>query len=130
MKIMVCYTGSQSSRRALDLAIRHARVFKGKLYLVASMKKGTTDEQEEINKIEKAHQEALETLKQEGIDCEARLLVRGVSPEEDLVHYAGEENVDEIVIGIRKRSKTGKRIFGSTAQHVILNAHCPVVTVK
>lgn len=65
-----------------------------------------------------------------GIDCETRLLVRGFTPDEDLVHYANEEDVDEIVIGIRKRSKVGKRIFGSTAQHAILNAHCPVVTVK
>lgn len=130
MKIMVCYTGSPSSRRALELAVAHAKVFNAKIYLVASMKKGTTEEQEEITKIEEAHQEASKIVKKMGIDCQTRLLVRGFTPEEDLVHYAKEENMDEIVIGIRKRSKMGKRIFGSTAQHVILNAHCPVVTVK
>ncbi len=130
MKIMVCYTGSRSSRQALGLAIQHAKVFNGKLYLVASMKKGTAEEQEEITKIEEAHQEAVETIKKEGIDCETHLLVRGFTPDEDLVQYAKEENVDEIVIGIRMRSKTGKMLFGSTAQHVILNAHCPVVTIK
>jgi nucleotide-binding universal stress UspA family protein len=130
MKIMVCYTGSPSSRQALELAIQHAKIFTAKIFLVASMKKGTVGELEELTRIEEAHQEALETVKNEGIDCETRLLVRGFTPDEDLIHYANEEDVDEIVIGIRKRSKMGKRIFGSTAQHVILNAHCPVVTVK
>jgi nucleotide-binding universal stress UspA family protein len=130
MKIMVCYTGSPSSRQALELAIQHAKIFTAKIFLVASMKKGTVGELEELTRIEEAHQEALETVKNEWIDCETRLLVRGFTPDEDLIHYANEEDVDEIVIGIRKRSKMGKRIFGSTAQHVILNAHCPVVTVK
>jgi nucleotide-binding universal stress UspA family protein len=49
---------------------------------------------------------------------------------EDLVKLADEKKVDEIIIGVRRRSKVGKLIFGSTAQYVILNAPCPVVSVK
>ena len=130
MKIMVCYTGSRSSRSALNLAIDHARRLNGKLYLVASMEKGTAQEQEEINKIEDEQQRAAEKVKKEGIECETHLLVRGLTPDEDLVNYAREESMDEIIIGIRKRSKMDKLIFGSTAQYVILNAECPVVTTK
>ena len=130
MKIMVCYTGSRSSRAALDLAIEHARVFQGKLYLVASMEKGTASEQEQINKIEEEQRLAADKVKKAGVECETHLLVRGLTPDEDLVNYAKEHEMDEIVIGIRQRSKMDKLIFGSTAQYVILQAHCPVVTVK
>jgi len=65
-----------------------------------------------------------------GIKNETHLLIRGFEPGEDIVTFARENKVDEIMIGVRSRSKVGKLIFGSTAQAVILGAHCPVMTVK
>ena len=64
------------------------------------------------------------------IPCESMLSVRGLQAGEDLVQLAEEHKVDEIIIGVRRRSKVGKLLFGSTAQYVILNAPCPVVSVK
>ena len=65
-----------------------------------------------------------------GVTCETHLLTRGFETGEDLVMLAKEQSADEIIIGIKRRSKVGKFIFGSTAQFVILDAHCPVLTVK
>ncbi|MFP4193617.1 MAG: universal stress protein [Desulfosalsimonas sp.] len=130
MKIMVCYTGSRSSREALNVAIERAKALNAKIHLVASLEKGTEDEQKNIGQLEGALKAGEEHLKKEGVPCETHLLVRGMTPDEDLVAYATEQQVDEIVIGIRKRSKMGKLLFGSTAQFLILNAPCPVLTVK
>jgi nucleotide-binding universal stress UspA family protein len=69
-------------------------------------------------------------VKKDEIPCETHLSVRGMPPGEDLVEYAKEKQIDQIVVGIRRRSKVGKLVFGSTAQYVILEAPCPVLTVK
>jgi len=59
-----------------------------------------------------------------------RRLIRGLSPAEDLVAVVSEEGADMIVIGIRRRSRTGKLLLGSDAMEILLLAECPVLGVK
>jgi nucleotide-binding universal stress UspA family protein len=53
-----------------------------------------------------------------------------LSPGEDIVTFALDNEVDEIVVGLKKVSAVEKMIFGSNARYIILHAHCPVVSVK
>jgi nucleotide-binding universal stress UspA family protein len=69
-------------------------------------------------------------FEENGITCNTHLLIRGLGPGEDLVEFAEENKVDEIVVGVKRSSKVGKLLMGSTAQYVILKAKCPVVSVK
>lgn len=62
-------------------------------------------------------------------NVDAHQLIRGNSPQEDLVQFADEYAVEELVIGIRKRSPTGKLVFGSTAQDLLLETTRPTVVV-
>ena len=130
MKFMVCYDGSNASRSALRVATKYAKAFEVELFLVASLEKGAEDEQEVIRQLEIELENGKERLASEGIECETRLLVRGATSGEVLTDFAREQGIDEIAIGIQKRSKVSKFFFGSTAQYVILNAPCPVITVK
>jgi nucleotide-binding universal stress UspA family protein len=44
-----------------------------------------------------------------------------------IVEYADNQVARYIVVGPRRKSPTGKALFGSTSQQVLLSATCPVV---
>ena len=47
---------------------------------------------------------------------------------EELLAAAEEIDPRFLVVGGRRRSPVGKAVFGNTAQQILLNASCPVVT--
>lgn len=51
------------------------------------------------------------------------------SPADMVVDHADESDARFIVLGPRKRSPTGKALFGSVAQTIILQANCSAVTI-
>lgn len=130
MKILIGYDGSDVSGRALHLARLHAKVFSATVYIITSLSGGSHEKQEHIQEAEAGLQYAADVIKKDGLPCETHLMIRGLSPGEDIVNYAEEINADEIIVGIEKKSKVGKFIFGSNAQYVILEASCPVVTIR
>ena len=88
----------------------------------------------EYHKIQETEQEldldVKEILNGDNALYETHLLVNDLSPGDQLVAFAERYHVDEIIIGAPKRTRVGKLLFGSTAQYIILNAPCPVVTVN
>lgn len=130
MKILVGFDGSKVSKAALELAAVHAQAFGAQIFLVQSMVGGPEVPKRDFVNNERELEYHKNQFQQKDIACEYLLSVRGLEPGEDLTRLAKEEQVDEIIMGVKRRSKVGKLVFGSTAQYVILNASCPVVTVK
>lgn len=130
MIIMVAYDESRVANAALGLAKKLAKAFHATIHVVTSMKGGPEVPRDAFEKSREGLRYAKSILERDGIPCKTHLSVRGLEPGEDLVQYAKEHAVDEIIIGVRRRSKVGKLVFGSTAQYVILEARCPVLTVK
>ena len=130
MKILVGYDGTSAAKEALNLAKIHAKKFEATVDVVTSMEKGTEDQREDIEQAERGLEWAKSLFEENNIQCNTHLLIRGLAPGEDLVEFAKENEVDEIIVGVKRRSKVGKLLMGSTAQYVILQAGCPVVAVK
>jgi len=85
---------------------------------------------EDIDKAESRLEKVKKQFTGDEISCETHASVSYQSAGEDLVSFAKENDVDEIIIGVKRRSKVGKLVFGSNAQYIILEAPCPVLSVK
>jgi nucleotide-binding universal stress UspA family protein len=129
MRILVGYDGSNASKDAVRLAIKQAKAFEGRIFLVTSHVGGPGEKADNIRKAEQELAYRQESVEKEGVACENHLLIIGLSPGEALVEFAKEHDIDMVVIGVRRRSRVDKMVFGSTAQYTILNAPCPVLTV-
>jgi len=49
---------------------------------------------------------------------------------EQVIDASYEDDVEAVVVGVRRRSPVGKMLLGGAAQQIVLEAHCPVVVVK
>jgi nucleotide-binding universal stress UspA family protein len=131
MKIMVGYDGSNEAKDALKLAQKHTKSFDSKIMVVKSVTRNHPLDHSAIQAAEEnLEREIRNQLNGDKTIYETRLVVSSSSTGENLTWFAKLEKIDEIIIGARKRLKVGKLLLGSTAQHVILNAPCPVVSIK
>lgn len=129
MKLVVAYRASELGEKVLAHAIQRARQSGALIYLVTSLVGGGDTPEEAIEQARTDLDQAAALLAENGIAAETHLLIRGLSSGEDVVQFAREIGADEIIVGIWKKSKVGKILFGSTAQDVILKAGCPVSTI-
>lgn len=131
MKIMVAYDDANVSQDAALEAVKHAKAFGAEVYLVTSVSGGAEVPKQTFDHAESSLNRVKEKLfVPANIPCSTHVLFRGLDPGEDLVRFASEKRIDQLVMGVKRRSKVGKLLFGSTAQFVILRAPCPVLAVK
>lgn len=130
-RILVGYNLYFTSDEVTGVAIKHAKAFGAKLYVVSSIVGHSLDRDGNVANVKaQARLDRLKNrLKEEGIPHEIHLTVRQSDPGNDLVKFAKEYEVDEMVIGFKVRSTIGEIIFGSNYRTMIAEAPCPVVTV-
>jgi len=66
----------------------------------------------------------------QGVEVEVRHKETSGGPADEILDAAEDVGASLIVIGLRKRTAVGKLMLGSTAQTVILKAHCSVLGVR
>ncbi len=130
MNILIGYDGTNAAKEALKVGQKLALGLDGEVILITSLSSALDTTPEKVDEARSELNSAKSIFEKAGLVCETNLLMRGLEPGEDLVTYAAENRCDHIVIGTKRRSKIGKLIMGSTAQYIILNAPCPVTSVK
>ena len=131
MNILVGYDGSNEAKDALKLAQKHAKSFGGKIMVVKSVTRNHPLDHSLIQAAEEELElEVRNQLNGGKTSYETSLVVSSRSTGKNIIWFAELAKIDEIILGARKRSKVGKLLLGSTAQYVILNAPCPVITIK
>lgn len=128
MTILVGYIPSPQGEAALEHGIAEARRRgEGLVVLNASPADKLVDDRrvydDQVPDLE-------QRLKGSGVEYELRVSESGPEVADDILEHAATADASLIVIGLRRRSPTGKLIFGSTAQAVLLGAECPVLAVK
>lgn len=128
MRILVAYTHTELGELVAQRALEEARLRGGELLILNSQRTGG-DAQASGD-----YEQGLATFQQHAADSGVNHRVLdytvGDSLAEDVLAAARKNEVDLLVIGLRRRSPVGKLVMGSTAQEILLNADCPVMAVK
>lgn len=69
-------------------------------------------------------------MEESGVPFTLDQQVTGHDGADGVLAAAREHHASVVVIGLRRRTPTGKLLFGSVAQRVLLEAECPVLAVK
>lgn len=143
MVVIAAVDRSERAKKAVSEAVKIADAFDDTVHVVHVLSKSEFVELErtEVNKsgraidmdrIRKHAAELAEKASSEAADADGfpvdveyvGLVGDAVSR---IVEYADTQDARYIVVGPRKKSPTGKVLFGSTSQQVLLSAGCPVV---
>jgi nucleotide-binding universal stress UspA family protein len=128
MTIVVGYVPTPEGEAALAAAITEAQRREEPLHIL------NTGRGQSLSDPRYATEDTLDEVRarldRSGVGYVIRQLVRGNEASEDLVEEADRLQASLIVIGLRRRTATGKLITGSQAQKILLDANCPVLAVK
>ena len=140
MNILVCYNGDPLAKKVLETGIKMGIAFGAEIHIFASISSGEDSNEvfkiikdqteKEIENAKKEGEKSSQIVKKNGLAYKTHISNQGKNPGEDIIDFAKQIEAEQIVVGVRARSRVGKLIFGSTARYVILNSPCPVMTVR
>lgn len=127
MSVVVAYTPDAYGETALSHGATEAKGRKTGLVVVDATKGDASVDARYADAEEM--QVMLGGLSESGIDVTVR---RDATADlaQLVVEVARETNASLVVVGVRYRSPVGKALMGSVAQRIVLDAPCPVLTVK
>jgi nucleotide-binding universal stress UspA family protein len=129
-KIVIGFIDTPEGHAAVDAAISEARLRDAELVVLHSMLGGTHEGADEYVSSAEAIEDVKQKLRDADVPFSAHEYVRGNTPAQDIMQAVEDYDADMIVIGIRKRSATGKILLGSNALDILHDTRVPVLCVK
>lgn len=130
MSVIVGYLSSERGRKALEVGIEEARLRNTDLVVVHSLVGAGKTDDEEVIQSDRDLNALDEMLSAQDIPFSIHNYVRGNDPARDIIQAAEELGGELIVIGLRQRTSAGKFLLGSNAHDILMDAPCPVLTVR
>lgn len=128
MTIVVGYVPKPEARAALQAALEEADRRGESLHVLNTSRGDAYVDPSYASPEDLA--EVRRLLEESGLPFELEQQVTGRDGADEIVSAAARLHASLVVIGLRRRSPTGKLIFGSDAQRILLDAECPVLAVK
>lgn len=126
MTVIVGYLATPEGEAALVTGVAEARRRDSRVVVVISRR----DRQADHADVEAELDALRDRLDDAEVAYDVRQLGRSNDVAGDIIAVADETAAELIVIGLRRRSPVGKLFLGSNAQRILLDATCPVLTVK
>ncbi len=124
MRIVVGYVPTDEGRAALETAVDEAVLRSSELLVLGpAIPDDTVAAKTELAA-------TLQRARAAGVPAQVRPTKPGEDLADVLIDTSYEDDVELVIIGVRRRSRVGKLILGSTAQRVILEAGCAVHFMK
>jgi len=130
MSVIVGYLSSERGQKALEVGIEEAKLRNTDLVVVHSLRGAGKSDDEDVIQSDRDLAALDEMLSKQGVVFSIHNYVRGNEPAEDVVRAAEELGGELIVIGLRQRTSAGKFLLGSNAHDILMDAPCPVLTVR
>lgn len=135
-RILVAVDGSDSARKAYDVALDLARKYSSTLAVLAVVRPPEFAEDVETEAIlehsQAYYQRVLDRLRADS-DTEGLVTRYEVAighPAEKILACAEKDRIDLVVMGHRGKSLLQRWLVGSVTKHVINHAHCAVLVVR
>lgn len=140
-KILFAADFSEGSSSALPYAVDLAKKYGARLYLahvIFDVAKTSgwyvphTSIDEIYKDMENSAKSELEKMfidEMRGFKDIEHVVLKGI-PYEEIIRFAGDNKIGLIVLGTHGRKGIDRMLFGSTAEQVVRNAPCPVLSVR
>jgi nucleotide-binding universal stress UspA family protein len=128
MTVVLGYVPTAPGFAALGVAIQEASLRQASL-VVVNVVIGDNFADETVAD-EKQFDAVRAEVARAGVTHEIRQVTEATEIAPEILTVAQACGAELIVIGLYERSSVGRRLLGSTAQHVLLTATCPVLTIR